>query len=121
MDVRGNRLELSNPDARDFPIILFVVLYGCETWSLIRRIFGQKKNEMAGGWQKLHNKELHNFHSSPNIIRVIKSGRMRWVGHVVRSGETRIAYRTFVGKPEGKRPLRIPRRKWEDNIKTYLR
>jgi hypothetical protein len=82
-----------------------------------RRISEEKRNEMVGDWQKLHNKKLHNFHSSPNIIRVSKSRRIRWTGHVAYLGETR----TFVGKPEGKRSLRIPRRKWEDNNKMDLR
>jgi transcription termination factor 2 len=71
--------------------------------------------------KKLHNEELHNLYSSPNIIRMIKSRRMRWAGHVARMGETRNAYRIFVGKPEGKRPLGRPRRRWVDNIKIDLR
>jgi hypothetical protein len=69
----------------------------------------------------VHNEELHNLYSSPNIIRMIKSRRMRWAGHVARRGENRNAYRILVGKPKGKRPLRIPRRRWVDNIKRYLR
>jgi hypothetical protein len=86
-----------------------------------RRISEQKRNEKAGDWQKLPNKELHNFHSLPNIIRVIKSRRMRWAGYVAYLGETRNAYRTFVGKPERKRPLRIYISQWEENIKMDLR
>jgi hypothetical protein len=70
-----------------------------------------------GGWRKLHNEELHDLHSSPSIIRIIKSRRMRWAGHVVRMGEKRNAYRLLVGKPEGKRPLGRPRRRSVDNIK----
>jgi hypothetical protein len=70
-----------------------------------------------GGWRKLHNKELHNLYSSPSIIRIIKSRRMRWAGHVSRMGEKRNVYRILVGKPEGKRPLGRLRRRWTDNIK----
>jgi hypothetical protein len=69
----------------------------------------------------LHNEELHNLYSSPNIIRIIKSRRMRWAGHVARMEETRNTYRILVGKPEGKRPLGRPRCRWVDNIKIYLR
>jgi hypothetical protein len=68
----------------------------------------------------VHNDELHSLYSSPNIVRVIKSRRMRWVGHVARMGEGRCVYRVFVGRPEGKRPLR-PRRRWDDNIKMDVR
>ena len=70
--------------------------------------------------EKLHNEKLNDLYSSPNIVRVIKSRRMRWVGHVARMGESRGVYRVLVGKPEGKRPLGRPRRRWEDNIKMYL-
>jgi hypothetical protein len=91
-----------------------VVFYGCETWSLtlreeyrlrvfekrmLRRIFGPKRDDVTGDWRKLHNEELHNLYSSPNIIRMIKSRRMRWAGHVSRRGATRNAYRILVGKP----------------------
>jgi hypothetical protein len=76
---------------------------------------------VTGGWRKLHNGELHNLYSSPSIIRMIKSRRMRWAGHVTRIGEKRNAYRIFVGKPKEKRPLGIPRRRWVDNIKMDLR
>jgi hypothetical protein len=72
-------------------------------------------------WRKLHNDELHNPYSLPNIDRVIKSKRMRWAEHVARTGEGRGVYRVLVGKPEGKRPLGRPRRRWEDNINIYLR
>jgi hypothetical protein len=116
------------------PVILPVVLYGCETWSLtlreehrlrvsenrvLRRIFGPNREE-DGSWRKLHNDELHSLYSSPNIVRVIKSRRIRWAGHVACMGEGRGAYRVLVGKPEGKRPLGRPRRRWEDNIKMDI-
>jgi hypothetical protein len=71
----------------------------------LRRIFGPKRDEVTGDWRKLHNAELHNLYSSPNIITMTKSRRMRWAGHVARMGETRNAYRILVGKPEGKIPL----------------
>ncbi|KAJ4445627.1 hypothetical protein ANN_12309 [Periplaneta americana] len=117
-------------------IILPVVLYGCETWTLtlreehrlrvfenkvLRKIFGAKRDEVTGEWRKLHNTELHELYSSPDIIRNIKSRRLRWAGHVARMGESRNAYRVLVGRPEGKRPLGRPRRRWEDNIKMDLR
>jgi hypothetical protein len=88
---------------------------------VLRRIFGSKKAEVTGGWRKLHNEELHNLYSSPSIIRMIKSRRMRSAGHVARMGEQRNAYRIIVGNPEGKRPLIRPRRMWVDNIKIDLR
>jgi hypothetical protein len=72
-------------------------------------------------WRKLHNDELHDQYSSPNIVRVIKSRRMRWAGHVARMRAGRGAYRVLVGRPESKRPLGRPRRRWEDNIKMDLR
>jgi hypothetical protein len=75
---------------------------------------------VTGGWRKLHNEELHNLYSSPSIIRIIKSKRMRWAGHVARMGEKRIVYRLLVGKPEGRIPLGRPRRRWIDNIKMDL-
>jgi hypothetical protein len=83
------------------------------------RIFGPKREE-DGSWRKLHDDELHNLYSSPNIVRVIKSRRMGWAGHVARMGEGRGVYRVSVGRPEGKRPLGRPRRRWEDNIKIDL-
>jgi hypothetical protein len=85
---------------------------------VLRRIFGPKREE-DGSWRKLHNDELHSLYSSPNIIRVIKSRRMRWAGHVARMGEGRCV-QGLVGRPEGKRPLRRPRRRWEYNIKWTL-
>jgi hypothetical protein len=84
---------------------------------VLRRIFGPKRDEVTGGWRKLHNEELHNLYSSPSIIRMIKSRRMKWAGHVARMGEKRNAYRILVGKPEEKGPLIRPRRRWVDNIK----
>jgi hypothetical protein len=86
----------------------------------VLRIFGPKREE-DGSWRKLHDDELHSLYSSPNIVRVIKSRRMRWAGHVACMGEGRGVYRVLVGRPEGKRPLERPRRRWEDNIKMDLR
>jgi hypothetical protein len=87
---------------------------------VLRRIFGPKREE-DGSWRKLHNDELHSLYSSPNIVRVIKSRRMRWAGHVARMRKGRGVYRVLGGRPEGKRPLRRPRLRWEDNIKMDLR
>jgi hypothetical protein len=87
---------------------------------VLRKIFGPKREE-DGSWRKLHNDELHSLYSSPTIVRVIKSRRMRWAGHVARMGEGRCVYRVLVGRPEGKIPLGRPRRRWEDNIKMDLR
>jgi hypothetical protein len=117
-------------------IILPVVLYGCETRFLtlreehrlrvfenrvLRRIFGLKRDEVMGQWRKLHSGELHNLYLSPDIIRQIKSRRMRWAGHVARMREVRYVYRVLVGKPEGKRPLERLRRRRDDGIKMDLR
>jgi len=116
-------------------VILPVVLYGCETWSLtlweertlrvlekmvLRRIFGPRREEVTGEWRRLHNEELNDLYSSPNIVRGIKSRRMRWAGHVARMGEEMGVYRVLVGKPEGRRPLGRPRRRWTDNIRTDI-
>jgi hypothetical protein len=79
---------------------------------VMRRIFGPKRDEVTGEWRKLHNEELHNLYSSPDIVRQIKSRRMRWAGHVARMGEERNVYKVLVEKPEGKRPLGRPRRRW---------
>jgi hypothetical protein len=84
---------------------------------VLRRVFGPKRDEVTGEWRKLHNEELNNLHSSPSIVRVVISRRMRWAGHVARMGEERGVHRVLVGKPEEKRPLRRPRRRWGDNIK----
>jgi hypothetical protein len=86
----------------------------------LRKISGPKREE-DGSWRKLHNDEFHSLYSSPNIVRVIKSRRVRWTGHVARMGERRGVYRVLVRKPEGKRPLERRRRRWEDNIKMDLR
>jgi hypothetical protein len=89
--------------------------------TVLRRIFGPKRDEVTGGWRKLHNEELHNLYSSPSITRMIKSRRMRWAWHVARMGERRNAYRILVGKPYGKRPLGRPRLRRVDNIKMDVR
>jgi hypothetical protein len=108
-------------------IILPVVLYGCENWSLklreehrlrvlenrvLRRIFVSKRDDVVGGWRKLHDEKLHNLYSVPSIVRIIKSVRMRCAWHVACMGEKRNAYRILVGKPERKRPLGRPRHRW---------
>ncbi|KAJ4437486.1 hypothetical protein ANN_17630 [Periplaneta americana] len=126
----------SDEISRMMSVILPVVLYGCETLTLtlreehrlrvfenkvLRKIFGAKRDEVTGEWRKLHNTELHALYSSPNIIRNLKSKRLRWAGHVECMGESRNAYRVLVGRPEGKRRLGRPRRRWEDNIKMDLR
>jgi len=87
----------------------------------VLRVFGSKRDEVTGEWRKLHNEELRDLYSLPNIVRVLKSRRMRWVGHMARMGEGRGVHRFLVGKPEGKRPLGRSRRRWEDNIKMELR
>ena len=87
---------------------------------VLRIIFGPKSDEGTGEWRKLHNAELNDLYSSPNIPRVIKSRRMRWAGHVARMGKGRGVFRVLVGKPQGKRPLGRSRSRWEDNIKMDL-
>jgi hypothetical protein len=87
---------------------------------VLRKIFGPKRVE-DGSWRKLHNDKLHSLYSSPNIVRVIKSRRMRWAGHVARMGEGRDVFRVLVGRPEGWRPLGRPRRRREDDTKLDLR
>jgi hypothetical protein len=88
---------------------------------VLRGIFGPERDEVTGEWRKLHSGELRNLYSSPDIIRQIRSRRMRWAGHVARMGEGRNVYRVLVGKPEGKRPLGRTRRRWEDGIKMDIR
>ncbi|KAJ4445965.1 hypothetical protein ANN_12651 [Periplaneta americana] len=113
-------------------VILPVVLYGCETWTLtlredqrlrvfenkvLRKIFGAKRDEVTREWRKLHNTELHALYSSPDIIiRNIKFGRLKWAGRVARMDESRNTYKVLVGRPQGKRPLGRPRRRWEDRF-----
>ena len=87
---------------------------------VFRRIFGPRRDKVTGEWRRLHNEELNDLYSSPNIVRVIKSRRMRWAGHVARMVEERGVYRVLVGKPEGRRPLGRPRRRWVDNIRMDL-
>jgi hypothetical protein len=87
---------------------------------VLRRIFGPKRDEVTGEWRKFHNEELHILYSSPNVIRQMKSRRMRWVGHVAHMREERNVYRVLMGKPEEKKPLGRPRRRWEDGIRMDL-
>jgi len=87
---------------------------------VLRRIFGPRRDEVTGDWRRLHNEELNDLYSSHNIVRVIKSRRMRWAGHVARMAQERGVHRVLVGKPEGKRPLGRPRRRWDDNIRMDL-
>jgi hypothetical protein len=128
----SSQLLTKNTKIKTYEIIILpVVLYGCETWSLtlreeyrlrvLRRIFGPKRDEVTGNWRKLHYEELHILYSSPSIIRIQKLGRMRWTGHVARMGTNKNAYMILVGKPEGKRPLGSTRRRCVDNIKMALR
>jgi hypothetical protein len=106
-----------------------------ETWSLtlreegrlsvsenmvLRRVFGPRRDEVTSEWRKLHNEDLNDLYSLPNIVRVVKSRRMRWAGHVARMGEDRVAHRVLVGKPEGKGSLGRPRSRWEDNNKMDI-
>ena len=88
---------------------------------VLRRIFGPLRDKVTGEWRRFHNEELNDLNCSPNMVQVIKSRRMRWVGHVARMGEERGVYRVLVGKPEGKKPLGRPRRRWVDNIRMDLR
>jgi hypothetical protein len=87
---------------------------------VLRRIFGPRRDGVMGEWRRLHNEKLNDLYYSPNILRVIKSRRMRWAGRVARMGEERGAYRVLLRKPEGKRPMGRPRRRWVDNIMMDL-
>jgi hypothetical protein len=133
----SSRLLSRNVKVKTYKTIIQpVALYGREAWSLtlreerrlrvfenrvLRTLFGPKRDEVTGEWRKLHNEELHILYSSPNIIRQIKSRRMRWAGNVIRMGEERNMYRILMEKPEGKRSLGRQRRRWEDGIKINLR
>ena len=93
------------------------------SYAILHLIFislGPRRDEVTGDWRRVHNEELNDLYCSPNTVRVIKSRRMRWAGHVARIGEERGVYRVLVGKPEGKRPLGRPRRRWVDNIRMDL-
>jgi len=87
---------------------------------VLKRVFGSKRDEVTREWRKLHNEERRDLYSLPNIVRVVKSRRIRWAGHVALMGDGRGVHRVLVGKPEGKRPLGRPRHRWEDNIKMDL-
>jgi hypothetical protein len=125
LDVRSFRAADSDT-VHYLVVVKYIVLYGCKACSLtlkeehrlrvfenrvLRRIFGPRRDEVTADWRKLHNEELRNLYSSPNVIRMMKSKGMRWAGHVARMGETRNAYKILVEKPEGKRPLGRPRRR----------
>ena len=112
-----------------------VVFYGCETWSLtlreerklmvyenmvLRRIFGRRRDEVTGEWRRLHNEELNGLYFSPNIVRLIKSRRMRWAGHVARLDDERGVYRVLLGNRRERDPLGRPRHRWVDNIRMDL-
>jgi len=126
----SSSLLSKNLKIKIYRTIILPVVYGCETWlltlrdehrlrvfenSMLRRIFGLKRDEVTGEWRKLHNEELNDAHSSPSIVWVIKLRRIRWMGHVAHMGERRI--QGLVEKREGKRSLGRPRHRWEDNIK----
>jgi hypothetical protein len=132
-DLLSSRLLSKNTNIKIYRTIIFpVVWYGCETWSFIwrekhklrlfenrvlRKIFGPKGNEVTGDWRRLHNEERYDLYSSPNIIRVNKSRRIRWARHVIRRGEGRGVHRVLVAKPEVNIPLGRTRRRWEVIIK----
>ena len=105
-----------------FPLfrVCFVFVVRVFENMVLRRIFGPRRDEITGEWRRLHNEELNDLYSSPNILRVIKLRRMRWAGHVAHMGEGREVYRVLVGKLEGRRPLGRPRHRWVDNIRMDL-
>ena len=130
----SSRLLSKNLNIKIYGTIILNVLYGCETRSLtlreerklrvfenmvLRRIFGPRRDEVTGEW-RWHNEELNDLYSSPNIVQVIKSRRMRWAGHVARVGEERGVYRVLVGKSEGRIPLGRPTRRWVGNTRMDL-
>ena len=96
------------------------VLEMYDHYTVLRRIFGPRKDEVTGEWRRLHNEELNDLYSLPNIVRMIKSRRMRWAGYVARMGVGEGMNRVLVGKPEGRRPLGRSRRRWVDNIRMDL-
>ena len=132
----SSSLLSKNVKIRIYKTVIFpVVVYGCETWSLtlweehrlrvfenrvLRRIFGPKRDGVTGECRKLHNEELNDLYSSPNIVLVIKSRRMKWAGHVARMEEGRGVHKVFVGILDGKIPMGRPSCRWEDNIKMDL-
>ena len=133
--ITSQNTDFSSCDILYRIIILPVVLYGCENWSLtlreerrlrvfenrvLRRVFGLKRDDVTREWRKLHSEEHSDLYSLPNIVLVVKSRRMRWAGHVARMGEARGVHSVLIGKPDGKRPLGRPRRRWDDNIKMDL-
>ena len=105
---------------RNLSAVLRLGAVSCFENKVLRRIFGPRRDEVTGEWRRLHNVELNDLYCSPNIVRVIKSRRMRSAGHVARMGEERGVYRVLLGTPEGKRPMGRPRRRWVDNIRMDL-
>jgi len=116
-------------------VILPVILYGCESWSttladehklrvfenkILRKIYGPKRDEMTGEWRRLHNDELYGLYDSPNVVKIMKSRRLRWADHVSRMEKKGRLYSILVGRPDGRRPLGRPRRRLEDNIRRDL-
>ena len=144
VEVLFSRLEINMAQINNYQdnnkiyktVILPVILYGCETQTLtlreekrlqvfenkvLRKIFGPKRDNQTGEWRRLHNRELHNLYGKPDIIRIVKSRRLRLAEHVTRMGNERGAWKLLVGKPEGKRPVGRQRMRWENNINHDLR